>query len=344
MQRPKDNTQAKTTFSKWFWGSFSAIFAFVLILLAFGYFNSLDEKNIQSQRPSIAALTQLLKQRVPHFYEVLANIENAAKKDIETMIEKELDAAFAPLYDAVDEYVEFHYTLRGEYTQLFAYAKGGANLDTLIYEKIFLQSNFQARIEAAMLKINQNTAQILQNYYEKLESGLQKRLEVDDQAMEAVMQEILNLSQDDIAKRFINSEAVALRLVSTAGGAFAARGLAAAIGARIAVRLGAKTGLRILGAGSGASVGLLCGPAAAFCGFGGAVAGWLSIDKAIIEIDKYYNKDEFRFELFVALNLEKQRLKQELLALYLDTTQLFKENIEAKKDKTIMELMHPSTN
>jgi hypothetical protein len=336
--------KTKTAFSKWLWGSFSAIFAVVILLLAFGYLNTLVEKKAQHQRTSITSLTQLLKQRVPQFYEVVANIENAAKKDIEAMIEKELDAAFAPLYSAANEYVEFHYTLRGEYTQLFAYSKGSAHLDALIYEKIFEKSNFQTRLEDAMGTINQNTIAILNSYYEKLESGLQKKLALDENTMQIVMQEILNLSKDDIAKRFINSEAVALRLVSTAGGAFAARGLAAAIGARIAVRLGAKTGLRILGAGSGASAGLLCGPAAALCGFGGAVAGWLSIDKAIIEIDKYYNKDEFRFELYLAINLEKERLKQELLALYLDTAKVFKDNIEAKKDKTIMELMHPSAN
>ncbi|MGM0622660.1 MAG: hypothetical protein ACQESH_01435 [Campylobacterota bacterium] len=336
-QKQKSNA----SFSKWLWGSFTAIFIIVLSLLAFGYYNSISQPQapLTNRQSSLESLAKLLQQKMPNFFQVIERVEKGAQRDIEMMIDKELENAFAPVYTAADSYVNFHYSLKGEYSQLYAYSKGSQNLNDLIYHHIFEKSNFDTRINEAMHNINTNSLQILQEYYERLQSGVKKQLQLDAMQTQTLFDQVLHLSKDDIAGRFMNSEAIAMRLVSTAGGAFAARGLAATIGARLAVRLGAKTGIRFLGAGAGASIGVLCGPAAAICGIGGAIAGWLSIDKAIIEIDQYYNQDEFRFELYFLISEEKRKLKKQLLNLYLSNAEVFKDSIVHKKDKTVIELM-----
>ena len=120
--------------------------------------------------------------------------------------------------------------------------------------------------------------------------------------------------------------------VAKAGAKLAAKPSATAVGA-LAARLGIKSAAKVGGAfgsaGTGAATGAaVCAgtvagvPLSPACALiGGAVSGltlWLLVDKAVIKADEHLNREEFEAGLREALAEEREALRAELKAGYID--------------------------
>ncbi|MFV7791439.1 hypothetical protein ACNO6Z_11405, partial [Aliarcobacter lanthieri] len=97
-----------------------------------------QEKNI-SKTPITEkfqeVLTDTLKQNIEKYHnDILQNLE-MTKQDIDKIITENIDKTFDELINNnVDKYLDFHYSVIGEYTELFAFTFGDMN--KVINEKL----------------------------------------------------------------------------------------------------------------------------------------------------------------------------------------------------------------
>ena len=100
-------------------------------------------------------------------------------------------------------------------------------------------------------------------------------------------------------------KAIAARSAAKLGSVGIAKGAAAA-GVKAGGKLGVKAGVRggsVLASGTSATV--LCSPlglAAPVCGIAAATMTWFAVDKAIVEVDEFLNREDFEERLSVELN------------------------------------------
>lgn len=246
--------------------------------------------------------------------ERMAEIRLAADAEIE----RELDQLFQSLGTGVDTYLDWYFTVLGEYQRLVALAAGDfADLMVREFERhVFESQGLDERIAEIDLRVLDRTWERIDG----LSTELQARI------AEQIRDSPCRLDLPDLAA-FGNLERDALR----AGGA-AAGGSAAGIGtvavakkvlakeslqiaAAVATKTAAKKGAGVLAAGLGGAA--LCagtGPGAVLCGIGTAVGAWLAIDKAAIEIDSRLSRERMREDILAVLHEERDLLRTALQA------------------------------
>ena len=97
-----------------------------------------------------------------------------------------------------------------------------------------------------------------------------------------------------------------------------AKKLAAKVAAKASAKGLAKGGGVLAGAGGGA---LLCswsGPGAAVCGVVGGAAAWLLTDAVVVNIDEYFNREDFENELRTLLDEDRAKKRKQLTAALRD--------------------------
>jgi hypothetical protein len=70
------------------------------------------------------------------------------------------------------------------------------------------------------------------------------------------------------------------------------------------------------------------------------VAAWFATDKVVIEIDEYLNRDAFELEIRAAIDVERERIANELATLYRDRfAQVIEDNRARFSEMTTRELI-----
>jgi hypothetical protein len=280
-----------------------------------------------------------LQQALPEVFGDMREALDAASGAMEQVISDRIDAAFAAVYDRVPTFLDFHYSVVGEYTELSAALTDapGAELERIL----FTESGFQRHLDGQLAAIAAAGDRILGDTLEEMSRGLQERLALDG-AETALLSGAVTLTIDDAMQRFGPGEL----MIKGAGAAIGAGAAAAAIaktlgtklGAKLAAKTAGKTALKASGAGggaaSGALAGLLCGPAAWVCAPVAAVAAgaaaWLATDKVVIEVDEYLHREWLEGELRAAIDAERDRIKALLVDLYRQRLQRLLEHNETQ--------------
>lgn len=278
-------------------------------------------------------------QALPEVFNEMGLEFNGAGTEIKQVVSERIDAAFAPVYQQIPAFLDFHYTVVGEYTELTASFSDG--IGTELERILFNEVRFNERLNDAIDTIQHDGDALLSSMLARVNDKLQQSLELDDSEM-AVLSSVVTLSMDDAAKRFGGSDL----LLKGAGAAVGTGAVTAAvmktIGKKLTTKLAAKTAGKAAvkatgfgsGAASGAAAGLLCGPAAWICAPVAAVAVgtafWVATDKVVIEVDEYFNREAFEAEIRSAIDQEKDRIKKQLAELYRKRLQQILEDNETK--------------
>jgi len=251
-----------------------------------------------------------------------------ARELADRRIDSELDALFARIEPGVDAYLDWYFTLLGEYERLAALATGGF-VDLMgkqLERHLFRDTGFAEQLETLDAAIRLDSSRALADAADRL--GQETRtlaakqpcalsgLDLGSFGAAALPDAILgDLNRD--ATRAATAlgggaaagAAAAKLLAKQTGGAVAAK-LAAKKGfqtaAALAGKVAAKKGGSILLSAAGAAT--LCspgGPAAAICGILAGTAAWLAVDKALVEIDEARLRQEMRGEILETLNAQK---------------------------------------
>ncbi|MDQ7777522.1 hypothetical protein [Paracoccus aminovorans] len=243
------------------------------------------------------------------FEEMLAVLPQKVREEIQKHLDEALDRIFQPAFDGIPRYAKFHYSLRGEYSELLGAALPKS--ETALQQYVF--NGMDQRLKDETAKLNQKFGDLyirqLQDVVAKIENGKQ------DPGFDHIVQTI----KTDLMQRVSVTAPVASAASTVAALAatkVASKTVAKKLGATIAKKVAAKgttkVGGVLTGAGSGAAACSWSGPIAAACGAGGAVIAWVAIDKAIIELDEYFNREEFEDELRADIVEQKQAVRAAL--------------------------------
>lgn len=245
---------------------------------------------------------------------ILSDAALAAREAVQPDIDGLLDTAYGPAYDAIPAYADFHYSVLGEYVELTEVALG--RMGQALSERLF--DGFEARLMKAASDIDQR---YVEEYQRNLRVQIRDHLSTKDISL-PLDKAIDKVLQDTVLQDAIARAKMTLPLATGAAGIVGSGSLkvisatiAKKLAAKIAVKASAKGVGVLAGAGSGI---LLCswsGPVAAVCGIAGGAAAWFLTDAAVVNIDEFFNREEFEAELRMLLDEDRAKKHDFLTAL-----------------------------
>lgn len=238
---------------------------------------------------------------------------------LEAQLQAALDQAFARAEAGVESYLDWNFSLQGQYLQLWYLGRsvtGGEPFEDYI-----------ARIMDA--HVNDALAPVLDTLGPELEAELRARVAGAYEGQAALVRSVLERSEclQPELPQFALDASLQKSLVGfgAVGGILATR-LGARVGARVmsreAVRrmftaIATRFGARAATATQAGQAGALCGPWAPLCAVGIGAAAWIGTDLVLNEIDEALNRDEMRAEMLAALAAQRVELEAALRAQYL---------------------------
>lgn len=261
-------------------------------------------------------------------------------KTLNQSIEYEINNIFTPVYNNIDTFLDFHYSVLGEYVELGSMAKG--NIGQTLHEKLF-NADFEDTITSATSNIESKFTQMLKQ--DKLETNNIATKNIDKKLNNEVLKS-LNILQDTIIKTQLTK--VALMSGTIVAGKLIAKKVASVAAGKLASKLVVKTAGKTLTKGASASaaatVGLACGPGAIICSPLLAVAAWLGTDAVVVTIDEHFNREELKQDIINSIDTQKENLIKNMKQQYHNQFHKFHKtlikelkNTKIKKKKTISE-------
>ena len=309
--------QKFSTVEKSFWITISILIIVVLSLSQIGQ-NKLKKLGVKE---SIISLKEIEKN--------LFKKENLLNDELEVHlgkvknnINREIDTAFDYAFRNIDSYLDWHYSVVGEYIQLGTLATG--ELTITIQEKL-LGGEFNKKLQLANHNISVGYKESVHKYYETFKGVA--LLDVS----QTQNKDILNALDLDM-QNFMKLQTGKTLLVGA--------GMSGALLTKMAARLASKTVLKVIakagvktatkvGATSAAALaGLSCGALAPACGAGLALVTWFSVDAVFVSLDEYMHRDELKVELVNQLKIQSTKLRNKYKRMY---SQNFKEISEKLK-------------
>lgn len=231
-------------------------------------------------------------------------------------IHEEIDLVFEPIYSGVPEFLDWHYSVLGQYQQLSAAVLG--ELESEAKSRLF--SGVNERLESASEKID---GVFEDEFLSLISQKIQDEAQTVDEAARATYESLLNEAMSDSIQRFSSSAPFSGRAVSEfirnkavfdGIAKEAVKKIAAAVAKKAATSAAAKTKTVVGGAAAGGAAGTAPAPGIG-TGVGaiiGAVAAWLGMDAAVVALDEYLTRDEFEQELITLIDKAKADLKTDM--------------------------------
>ena len=221
-----------------------------------------------------------------------------------------LSDAYRPSYAAIPEFVDFHYSVLGEYTELAVAAQGriGAHLQEQLFDGF--DQRFNERLEIL-------DAKYVEAYKSTLDAEVQTAISENNPhgILSEATQIVLN---DAVARAQLSFPLAGAAIVLGSGGIKAlTAGIAAKLAAKITAKAAAKGAVKggslLAGAGGGGALCAWGGPLALACGAIGGIGAWFLADAAIVNLDEFFTRDEFEATLRDLVDRHKAGTKQRIL-------------------------------
>lgn len=231
-------------------------------------------------------------------------------------IEERIDMAFAPVYERIPGFLDWHYSIVGQYTELGQAALGA--LEDAIESRLF--AALQERIGTA----TEAVAGIMQKEIRtEIEEWVRRESQTVPAGVTTAYERMLEVTVADTVDRFTVSAvpsalvAVGTGVGSTVAVAVLAKALAKKVMASAALKtvgkVGGGIGSRLGGAAAGAAMGSVLGPVGAVVGgVAGGAAAWLAVDGAVVNIDEYLHREDLERELTELVDEQKASVKSAL--------------------------------
>lgn len=285
--------------SHWFWG---AIAVLILITLALNFAaNWHQSQRVAENEGEAATIAESKATQVERWFAMAG--EEAAS--VRAEINPKLYKAYAPVYAGIPAYMDFHYSLKGEWLELSAAAIG--NISSGLEEYLF--SGLDRRLDSVATELGRDFDQ---KYFGMLDRATAE-LPGGAEALGPVVADALKDSKTRIIKTsgLLALEALAVKGMTTAF----AKKLGFKLAAKVAAKTGTKLAATLAGGASGAAVCSWTGPGAAACGLIGAGLAWLGTDVTMIKIEEYLKRDDFEMELRNLVTEHKAETRKALEAM-----------------------------
>ena len=221
-----------------------------------------------------------------------------------------LSDAYRRVYAAIPEFVDFHYSVLGEYTELALATQG--RIATHLQQRLF--DGFDQRFNELLDILDEKHVDA---YKSTLDAEIQAVIaeETSDGVLSEATQLVLN---DAVARAGIAFPVAGAVGVFGSGGLKAlTAGIAAKLAAKVTAKAAAKGALKgggvLAAAGGGGALCAWGGPLALACGAIGGIGAWLLADAAIVNLDEFFTRDEFEATLRDLVDQHKTDTKQRVL-------------------------------
>jgi hypothetical protein len=237
------------------------------------------------------------------------------------LIDQRVDAAFAPAGEAVERFLDWNFSVEGQYQQLAHLAAAAASSRTFEgYIASQLDSHVHAVLDPALVEVGDATrfemVRAIEAAYRR-QDALVARLVAEASCLE-VPKPTIRL-EDYMRKSLVGVGAGAGIISTRLANRLGARMVSRAAVKRAMAAVVAKGATRTATTGKGALAGLACGPYAPFCIAGFAVVAWFGTDVVVNSIDEALHRDDMRAEMMGVLDAEKLAIKEQLRAAYLES-------------------------
>ncbi len=310
-------------FEKIFWGTI-LFFLFLFILLHFFasrefYQSKLQERAHQSTTRTILKEIEV----VINSNKMRDNIEdnetlkiisedlNRKIKDINSTIAKESKAIFRVAHANIDKFLDFHYSVIGEYIELGNMATG--KIEKHIQEKLFGEE-FSQKMDSMIEKITQEYQYDITQHLDMMDKEANRGIDpsLNRDAIEHLHQDI---NQHFLVQQGKLGTIIVATLTAKITKVVATK-LATKQATIIATKAGTKAGIKSTALLSGASAGILCGPLVWVCSPIAAATLWFGTDAIVVSVDEHLHRDSFRGEIVQALNQQEHQLTSQLQIYY----------------------------
>jgi len=265
----------------------------------------------------------------------LQQTRDAAVADAEARIDDGLNALFAEVERGVDAYLDWYFTLIGEYERLAALTVGnfGVLMTEQLQRHLFDETGFSDGLTALTAGLDAARADHLRAVAETLDQQVAE-ISASNSCLSQALSEDIDPRVLTAANAGLQRDAIGASAAAGAGvaaGAVTAKLLAKKTGAAVAAKLAAKKSFQtaatvvgkvaakkggsvLLSALGGATLCAPSGPWALVCGIGAGAAAWFAVDKAVIEIDELRFRAEMRADLLAAVDEQRALLATTLKA------------------------------
>ncbi len=256
-----------------------------------------------------------------------------------------LDTMFIDIEQGVDHYLDWYFTVLGEYQRLAAVftADVAATMREQLEKYLFANSDFDAQLDTLDHEIEHKTtdrfAQLTPQLGQQLASAscdigtlsVAPLSELDHDTLRASV-----AATSGIGAGLVASKALASKTTAAVVGKVAAK-KSFQTGAALATKTLAKKGSStLLSAGVGTAVCAPTGPLAILCGVTAGLITWFTVDKALVELDEVLNREEMRADILAVLEEQKALLGEQLTEKHYARIDLMAGHVNAALQKTFV--------
>lgn len=234
---------------------------------------------------------------------------SSSKDKMHSKVDAQIDNLFDPIENNVDKFLDWHYSLKGNYSEfaLFVAKKIGLSAEDALFNKLqekLLGADYKQRLKTMTDNISDAFISLLRQHKKDTEK-------IATQGVAGISQVAESLKNiDDRIERDLNLKmgfAAAIWAMASVHASALMKRLAPKLVAKIGAKLGAEVGGKFLAKiGTALSGSWTCGPFAPAC----AIGIWFGSDAVINFIDEWLHRDDFKKEILNNINEVKKYLKE----------------------------------
>ncbi|GAA7529068.1 hypothetical protein JP0057_04060 [Helicobacter pylori] len=242
-------------------------------------------------------ISDLIKNNLDSHQQEISDLLSSSKDKMYSKVDAQIDNLFDPIENNVDKFLDWHYSLKGNYSELalFVAKKLCLSVEDALFNKLqekFLGADYKQRLKTMTDNISDAFISLLHQHKKDTEK-------IATQGVADIPQVVESLKNiDDRIERDLKLKmgfAAAIGLTAGVGAGNLMKRLVPKLVEKLGTKLGAKVGAKFLAK------------------FGIAVGGVLSTlgaDVAFNYIDEWLHRDDFKKEILNNINEMKKNLKE----------------------------------
>ncbi|WQZ25955.1 hypothetical protein E5P98_01760 [Helicobacter pylori] len=242
-------------------------------------------------------ISDLIKNNLDSHQQEISDLLSSSKDKMYSKVDAQIDNLFDPIEHNVDKFLDWHYSLKGNYSELalFVAKKLGLSVEDALFNKLqekFLGADYKQRLKTMTDNISDAFISLLRQHKKDTEK-------IATQGVAGIPQVVESLKNiDDRTERDLKLKmgfAAAIGATAGVGAGKLMKRLVPKLVEKLGTKLGAKLGAKFL------------------VKFGIAVGGvlpTLGADVAFNYIDEWLYRDDFKKEILNNINEMKKNLKE----------------------------------
>ncbi len=246
-------------------------------------------------------ISDLIKNNLDSHQQEISDLLSSSKDKMYSKVDAQIDNLFDPIENNVDKFLDWHYSLKGNYSELALFAAKfvaktiGLSVEDALFNKLqekLLGADYKQRLKTMTDNISDAFISLLRQHKKDTEK-------IATQGVADISQVVESLKNiDDRTERDLKLKmgfAAAIGLTAGVGAGKLMKRLVPKLVEKLGTKLGAKVGAKFL------------------VKFGIAVGGVLSTlgaDVAFNYIDEWLHRDDFKKEILNNINEMKKNLKE----------------------------------